>query len=327
MAAEQTKAVEIFYSYAPADEKLRNELEKHLKHLTRQHQITGWYANKIGAGKESAEEIDTHFNNARIILLLISPDFMASDYCYGVEVQQAMERHEAGEVRVIPILLRQVDWQGALFAKLQPLPAGGKAITSWSNRDEAFFDVAQGIRQAVNELIPTLVNVTDPQRQQSNDVQVQQSLWQTLVVEEKAQGLERPATAFLSYLREDAEEVKYLQQQLKVRGVRAWRDVTDLALGGSTKDEIMRAIEVETDAFVIYVTQQCLASDFIWNIEVPTALERQEHDRDFNVIPILRGVTFEELQQFCQARGYRSLTEFQCVRLPIRVTSETEAGM
>src|SRR5437763_4383978 len=84
----------------------------------------------------------------------------------------------------------------------------------------------------------------------------------------------RPATAFLSYKREDAEQVKYLQQQLKVRGVRAWRDVTDLPLGGSTEDEIVHAIEEESDAFAIYITQDCLRSDFIWNVEVPKAIER-----------------------------------------------------
>jgi hypothetical protein len=130
----------------------------------------------------------------------------------------------------------------------------------------------------------------------------------------------RPATAFLSYAREDAEEAKYLQQQLNVRGVRAWRDVTDLPLGGSNKDEITQAIEQESDAFVIYITRQSLESQFIWNIEVPSALQRWERDRAFNIVPILHGVTFNELEQHCADRGLRSLKAFNGVSLPERAT-------
>lgn len=129
-------------------------------------------------------------------------------------------------------------------------------------------------------------------------------------------GLERPATAFLSYAREDAEEVKYLQQQLNVRGVRAWRDVNDLPLGGSNEGEITQAIEQEADAFMLYVTPQSIASDFIWDVEVPAALRRWERDRAFNIVPVLRGVTFGELEQHCAGRGLRSLKTFNGVSLP-----------
>jgi len=139
-------------------------------------------------------------------------------------------------------------------------------------------------------------------------------------VQQLSSAPERPATAFLSYRREDAEQVKYLQQQLKVRGVRAWRDVTDLPLGGSTEDEIVHAIEEESDAFVIYITQDCLRSDFIWNIEVPKAIERWDRDHAFNIVPILRDVTFNDLQQFCAAHGIRSLTSFNAIRLPDTIT-------
>jgi CBASS immunity sensor of nucleotide second messenger signals/TIR domain-containing protein len=137
-------------------------------------------------------------------------------------------------------------------------------------------------------------------------------------------GLERPATAFLSYAREDAKEVKYLQQQLKVRGVRAWRDVTNLALGGSNKDEIIYAIEQEADAFVLYVTRESLASDFTWDIEVPTALSRWDRDHAFNIVPILHGVTFGELEQHCVAHSLRSLKEFNGVSLPEKATGATD---
>ena len=134
-------------------------------------------------------------------------------------------------------------------------------------------------------------------------------------------GLERPATTFLSYAREDAEVVKYLQQQLNVRGVRAWRDVTDLPLGGPNKDEIIYAIERESDAFVLYVTPQSLESDFIWDVEVPAALSRWDGDHSYHMVPILYGITFGELEQHCAAHNLRSLKEFNGVSLPVKDTA------
>jgi len=146
-------AIEVFFSYAHKDEELRDELEKHLAILKRQGVIAGWHDRKIGPGREWQGQIDAHLNSAGIILLLVSSDFLASDYCYDNEMKRAMERHEAGEARVIPVILRPVDWKGAPFAKLQALPKDAKAVTTWPNRDEAFANVAQGIRAAVEELI------------------------------------------------------------------------------------------------------------------------------------------------------------------------------
>jgi hypothetical protein len=104
------------------------------------------------ADEELRDESDDHLNTADVILLLISSNFLASDYCYDVEMKRTMERHEAGEARVILVILRLVDWEDASFSKLLALPTDGKAVTSWSNRDEAFENVAQGIRAAVEEL-------------------------------------------------------------------------------------------------------------------------------------------------------------------------------
>ena len=153
-ALEPTRPLEIFYSYAHEDERLRKALDKQLSLLKRDGLITDWYDHKITAGKEWESEILTHLDSAQIILLLISPDFMASDYCFSIEMQRAMERHEHGEARVIPIILRPADWKSAVFGKLKALPLDGKAVTRWSNRDEAFLNVAKGIRRTVRELTP-----------------------------------------------------------------------------------------------------------------------------------------------------------------------------
>ena len=151
-AEDEEGTMEIFFAYAREDETLRDELEKHLSILERQGVITSWHDRKIGAGKEWEGEIDTHLKTARVILLLVSSDFMDSDYCWDVEVKRAMERHEAGEARVIPVILRPVDWKGAPFGKLQALPTDAKPVTTWTNQDQAFLDVARGIRTAVMEL-------------------------------------------------------------------------------------------------------------------------------------------------------------------------------
>jgi hypothetical protein len=142
----------LFYSYAHEDESLRNELDKHLGLLRNQGLLAQWYDRDISAGTEWAKQIDDHLNTADIILLLISPDFIASDYCYSIEMKRALERHELGEARVIPILLRPVYWQRAPFSKLQVLPQNAQPVTEWPNQDSAFKHITEEIHKVVNEL-------------------------------------------------------------------------------------------------------------------------------------------------------------------------------
>src|SRR6266702_4394560 len=143
--------ITLFYSYAHEDELLRNQLEKHLSLLRRQGLISEWYDRQILAGDEWAHDIDEHLETAWIILLLISPDFLASDYCYDIEMRRALERHSRGEARVIPIILRPCDWRSSPFAHLQCLPRDGRPITQWKNQDEALVTVAKGLRAAIEQ--------------------------------------------------------------------------------------------------------------------------------------------------------------------------------
>lgn len=144
--------VEIFYSYSHKDEELRDELETHLSIMKRQGLISPWHDRCITAGTEWAGKIDAHLDSAKIILLLVSNYFMASDYCWDVELKRAMERHATGSARVIPIILRPVDMKDAPFAKLQALPKDAKPVTRWGDRDEAFVDIARGIRRVVETI-------------------------------------------------------------------------------------------------------------------------------------------------------------------------------
>jgi hypothetical protein len=148
-AAQSAKASEIFYSYSHKDRELRDELERHLSILKRSGLIRVWHDREIDAGADWAGEIHQHLNRADVILLLISADFLASDYCYDVELKRAIERHDAGQAIVVPIILRPVDWSGAPFAGLECLPTDARPVTTWANRDEAFRDIAEGIRRAL----------------------------------------------------------------------------------------------------------------------------------------------------------------------------------
>lgn len=144
--------VEVFVSYAHEDIHLRQELDKQLKMLNRQGIITSWTDSDISPGTEWRPQIMQKLNSAKIILLLISADFIASDFCFSIEMKRALERHEAGDARVLPVILRPVYWQIGPFSKLQVLPQGGKPVIKWPTHDEGFENVARGIAQAAAEL-------------------------------------------------------------------------------------------------------------------------------------------------------------------------------
>lgn len=139
----------VFFSYSHKDEALRDQLETHLALLKNQGLIDAWYDRRILAGSEVDDSIFEKLEAADIILLLVSSDFLSSTYCYSREMQRAMERHNACEARVIPVILRHCDWHGAPFGKLMAAPRDGKPVTSWPDRDEALADVAKQIRKAV----------------------------------------------------------------------------------------------------------------------------------------------------------------------------------
>jgi sulfatase modifying factor 1 len=148
----QTRAVRLFFSYSHRDQDLWNELEKHLAALKRANLVTSWHDRLIEPGAEWAKEIDNQLNAADIILLLVSADFINSDYCWGREMERALERHDAREARVIPVILRPCDWETAPFARIQALPRDALPVSDWPSPDRAFADVARGIRLVAQEL-------------------------------------------------------------------------------------------------------------------------------------------------------------------------------
>lgn len=144
--------IQVFVSYAHKDDNLRSELDKHLTLLKRKGIVDVWYDRKILPGTDFGAEIDSRLSGSQLVLFLVSPDFLASGYCYEKEMARAMQMHQAGSARVIPVILRPVDWKDAPFGKLLALPKDGKPVTKWANRDSALLDVTEGIKSAINGL-------------------------------------------------------------------------------------------------------------------------------------------------------------------------------
>jgi hypothetical protein len=147
------QAVFVFTSSAHEDQNLLEQLKKHLSPLKRLGVIQEWYDREIKAGTEWRGQIDENLDAAHLILLLISPDFMDSNYCYDVEAKRALQRHERRDARVIPVILRPVMWLNTPFSKLQALPREGRPVTTWGNLDSALLDVVEGIRDAIDSII------------------------------------------------------------------------------------------------------------------------------------------------------------------------------
>jgi hypothetical protein len=143
------RALKLMCSYSHRDEVLWDEFRAHLAPLRRQALVELWHDRKILPGAEWDREIARELQEADIILLLVSAYFIDSDYCYDIELRRAIERHEAGQVRVIPVIVRPADWSGTPFAKLQAVPKDGKPVTSWADQHEAWADVTKGIRSTI----------------------------------------------------------------------------------------------------------------------------------------------------------------------------------
>ena len=148
---EQARRAFVFFSYAHQDKRFRDRLEDHLSILKYRGLIATWHDREIRAGEEWGQQIDIYLNKAHIILLLISSDFMASEYCYSIEMKRALELHEQRKADVIPILVRPVLYTDAPFAKFQMLPTNRKPIIRWRDRDSAFFDIACGIERVAQK--------------------------------------------------------------------------------------------------------------------------------------------------------------------------------
>lgn len=139
-----------FISYSHKDEKVLERLHTHLAMLLRDSELNEWHDREILAGGDIEQEIIGHLESSDLYLALISPDFLASDYCYEKEMARALERHEAGLMRVIPIIIEPCDWKASPLGKLKALPHDGKPITEWTNENNAFLDIVKELRRILS---------------------------------------------------------------------------------------------------------------------------------------------------------------------------------
>jgi hypothetical protein len=189
---ERERGAFVFFSYAHRDKGFRDRLEEHLSNLKYRGLITTWYDREISAGEEWAQQIDIYLNKAHIILLLISASFMASEYCYSIEMRRALERHERHEADVVPILLRPVLYTDAPFAKLQMLPTNGKPIVRWRDRDSAFVDIAYAIERVAQKYLPPSL-ATPPRASEPPDEETQMQPSAPLSVPKRGHHIFSPA--------------------------------------------------------------------------------------------------------------------------------------
>ncbi len=234
--------------------------------LRQQGVITEWHDRKIVAGTDWKQGIDTRLMTAIVILLLISPDFLASDYCYGVEMQRALARHAAGDTCLIPVILRPVDWQEMPLAHLQCAPKDAKPVTTWANRDEAFRDVATAIRTALEQQHSRLF--PSPPAQQNDPVQ--SSITTTTELQNTSSDYH---TCVLSYATEDQAFAEKLYMDLQSKGISCWFAPHDLKIGDKMRTQIYEAIQGK-DKLLLILSKHAVTSDWVER-EVELAFERE----------------------------------------------------
>lgn len=140
-------SVKLFISYSHKDEMYREALDSHLSLLKREKVIDSWHDRKLVGGQHWKTEISQNLNNADIVIVLISSDFIASDYCFENEMLTALERHEQNISFLIPVIIRPTDWSSAPFSKIQALPKDAIPISKWESADDAWLNVVKGIRE------------------------------------------------------------------------------------------------------------------------------------------------------------------------------------
>lgn len=145
-------AIQVFYSYSRFDSGLLNKFRVHMSGLRHSGAIEEWYDRMIVPGDDFSKVISEKLEQANLILLMVSPGFIASEYIASVELKRAIERHNEGTARVIPVILRPVEWEKAPFGFLQALPTDGKAVVKWKIRDNAWLDVVTGISRTIAEM-------------------------------------------------------------------------------------------------------------------------------------------------------------------------------
>jgi hypothetical protein len=274
---ETPTPIEVFCGYSSEDEYWYRVLEKHLALLRKQERILLWHPHLVVAGTPYQQEIEAHLNRASVIILLISSSFIANEYTL---MQRALELSQKKQAYVVPILLKALDWNDALFAHLELLPSNRKPITSWRDQDEAFQDIVTSLRLVLDHLTGL------PDISESIPISPTASLKPTLVSSTSIL-LNKTARAdfdvFLCYHTSDRSAVKQIGEQLKQQGILPWLDEWELRPGQPWQRALEKQI-AQIKAAAVFVGPSGFGP---WQEQETDALLREFITRSCPVIPVL----------------------------------------
>ncbi|HEY8688924.1 MAG TPA: toll/interleukin-1 receptor domain-containing protein [Chitinophagaceae bacterium] len=138
-----------FISYSHLDNQMLDRLHKHLAQLQRDGIITAWTDQEILAGGKLNQNISSSLSNSKLFIALLSPDYLASNYCYEKEFEKALEMEKQRKLIIVPVILEPCDWLNTPFKEFKALPKDGKAVSTWENKNTAFLDIIQNLRRLI----------------------------------------------------------------------------------------------------------------------------------------------------------------------------------
>lgn len=253
---------------APEDRLLLAQWERHLLPLQRARRITIWSRQHILPGQVIATEMSRRLEQADMIVLLLSADFFANEECYDLMLR-SLQRTRNGQGQIIPLLLRPVGWHTTPIGDLSCLPANGRPITRWGDRDEAFED-------CVGSIIMLLALATSRNAGAQNQAPAPAQQGQP--------SLTRHRSCFISYSSKDEALARRLHADLKAQGVDCWFAPHNMKIGAHIRPTIDQAIH-QQDKLLLLLSQHSIESFWVED-EVEAALERERTEHREMLFPI-----------------------------------------
>jgi hypothetical protein len=217
LAAGKPMAASIFISYSHADERTLERLHKHLAVLQREGHVAAWFDRAILPGADLGEEIMAQLDTADTFVALVSPDYLASNYCYEKEFGHALERYERGELRIVPVIVEPCDWLSSPLQKFMALPKDGKPISDWTNANTAYLDVVIGLRRLVTAAPLGRGEPVAEARAASSDTRRRVRLKRDFDVIEKAEFADKTFQVMRDYFAAAAKELSEASEDLRTR--------------------------------------------------------------------------------------------------------------
>ncbi|RAQ96007.1 hypothetical protein A4R35_10720 [Thermogemmatispora tikiterensis] len=299
MEASRSTALEILCLYASEDKQGFEQLSKHLHHINEINDI-----QNISPGKPVKPERSRLINQARLIIMLVSPDLLSS---LREETSMALERAKSGKAALIPILYKTVALRSTDLAELQLLPRNGVAVTQreGDDRNQAWTEIAEEIQKIWQELAATAPSVV------GEKAGTAASVHQNAPVQGQEQDPARPATVFISSAGDAGENREQLELMLRLRGLKLWhRDSEDLPFLGIWEKAAERAVSELADAYLLYLTPEALKKPQLWLPEARAALQRHENAPEFPIVVILQGVSRKRAQNALAKVSLGKLNDF-----------------